>query len=850
VHWLVRCQGVCPSAKLAQRYKAPHEFTADDLKAIEEARKNGREHKPVKTLIETKGNGFIIIAPSNGRVHPSGGSYQLVTGGLRTIATITPEEREALHALARTFDEMPEERVARWDRVVVEGPGLKPGDDFNSRATWEEILEPAGWVKAYTRGEIIYWRRPGKDRGWSGTTGVCKGFKCFSTSTPLSIKGTYTKFGLFAALHHQGDFQAAAKDLGARGYGSPSTPADAVATNTAQQGPASGRAASTAGNNQPVKPDQVLDRVKGYLDGNQAKALFADVALVDAIKALERADPIEFAAVEVLFKKHRLLKVLTREIKQKSKPPKRAQAAPPAAAAPGTQRPEIEITTQRHEVTRQALAVLTRDQRLYLRGEALATVYKCPESSEKLFGGVAVRNANGAARIKLLTEPTAGCFLTENTSFYRMVELSGEWVSRACHPPDWLVRSVLAWHERPGFRFLFSVAACPYVGRDGSLVSREGYDEITGTVLTSTIKLGTIPDHITKDQVTKAVERLKSLVSKFPFEDEFSFAVWLAALLTAIQRPMIAGSVPGFAFIGNKPGCGKGLLIEVIGRLVFGGPVPAFQYPEEKTESEKVMVSLALGGVQAVHFDNLAEGDFYGNSSFDSALTCLVKGGRILGGNVDANVPLRPWWVLSGNNLAPGREAYRRWLPCNLVTALEAPHERRDVSSDELRTYVTEHRAEILTDALTILLAHARAGRPTHQDGLLGSFEEWDGIVRAAVHFATRMDCLATQRRATDDSPDRLAKLALLEAWYTELPDQDKNGYTAYEARKYADEHSANCPGLHEVLLSRGQKGKLIESTKLAYVLRAMKNTNIGRLKFVDTGVKRGRNVAFKVIRT
>jgi putative DNA primase/helicase len=592
-----------------------------------------------------------------------------------------------------------------------------------------------------------------------------------------------------------------------------------------------------------VELDQVVAWVRWYLDRDEPKALFADTELLDGMTRLRDRDPIDFSTVVTLLRKRKLWTAYDRWSKSKNVEQKKA----PAPAAPATQRPEIEITTQRHEVTRQAIAALARDQRLYLRGEAFATAYRCPDSDEKLFGGVAVRNANGAPRIKLLSEPAAGCFLTENATFYKMVNMSGEAMPRDCHPPDWLVRSVLAWHERPGFRSLLSVAECPYVGRDGSIVSEPGYDPATGTLLSPAFKLGPIPDKITEDHVTEAFGRLNYLVHEFPFEDGFSVSVWLAALFTAIQRPMIAGSVPGFAFIGNKAGCGKGLLVDVIGRLVFGGPVPAFQYPEDRTESEKVMVSLALGGVQAVHFDNLSEGQFYGNSSIDSALTCLVKGGRLLGGNQDANIPLRSWWTLSGNNLSPGKDAYRRWLPCNLVTALDRPHERTDVSSDELRAYVTEHRSKIITDALTILVAHARAGRPSHGLGRLGSFEEWDDIVRTAVHFATGNDCLTTQRKASDDSPDRLAKLALLEAWHDELPGQDKQGYTVNEACALVNDKPALYPRMLDVLQSRGQKGKPIEPTKLGYVIRAMKNTNTGGIKFVDTGVKRNNAVAWSV---
>jgi putative DNA primase/helicase len=218
VHWLYRCPDVKGSTILAQR-PAPTPEAPEGK----------------KTLIETRTSGFIIVAPSNGKVHPTGRSYRLSSGGLTSILTITPDERDALHALARTFDEMPDKREpapSAWGDVAVTEAGTRPGDDFASKTSWESILEPHGWVKVHTRGEVIYWRRPGKDHGWSATTGFCSGFKVFSTSTPFSTQGTHSKLHAYAVLNHQGDMPAAAKALAAQGYGNRQSPASATAKNT------------------------------------------------------------------------------------------------------------------------------------------------------------------------------------------------------------------------------------------------------------------------------------------------------------------------------------------------------------------------------------------------------------------------------------------------------------------------------------------------------------------------------------------------------------------------------------------------------------------------------------------
>ena len=59
----------------------------------------------IKVLIELPA--FSIVAPTNGRVHPSGRPYLRRSGSFSSIAAYTSEERDALIELARSFDAMP-----------------------------------------------------------------------------------------------------------------------------------------------------------------------------------------------------------------------------------------------------------------------------------------------------------------------------------------------------------------------------------------------------------------------------------------------------------------------------------------------------------------------------------------------------------------------------------------------------------------------------------------------------------------------------------------------------------------------------------------------------------------------
>ena len=228
-------------------------------------------------------------------------------------------------------------------------------------------------------------------------------------------------------------------------------------------------------------------------------------------------------------------------------------------------------------------------------------------------------------------------------------------------------------------------------------------------------------------------------MKEFPFKDpNLDRAVWLAHLLTAIMRPAIPEAAPGVAYIGNTAGVGKGLLVHTVGIIATGRPVPATSYPLDKEEARKVKVTLALSGVQLVLLDDLDEGQSYGNGPLDSMITETKIGNeRVLGTmQQTGEIHLRPTWCLNGNNLAPARDAHRRWLICNIVTELEHPEERK-VEREDLLDQVHKHRATLLRDALIVLKAHALAGYPKGDWAPLGSFYKWDKIVRGAVWYAT-----------------------------------------------------------------------------------------------------------------
>jgi len=208
-HWIYRVDRPLGNTQLARR-----SATADELTAAPDDK--------IKVLIETRGEGgFVITAPSNGKVHPDGGRWTLTAGGFGSIATVTADERDSLFDLCRTFDQMPVEPP----RTSGPAGSDRPGDRYNARADIQgvtlDLLLRHGWTQVrmppgVARAGVEYLRRPGKqDPGHSATLGhVAPGvLYVFSTSTEFDALRPLDPFGIYVRLEHGGDFGAAARAL-------------------------------------------------------------------------------------------------------------------------------------------------------------------------------------------------------------------------------------------------------------------------------------------------------------------------------------------------------------------------------------------------------------------------------------------------------------------------------------------------------------------------------------------------------------------------------------------------------------------------------------------------------------
>ncbi len=160
----------------------------------------------IVTTAETRGEGSYALIP------PSAG-YTTTQGSLLDLPIIPDEIHEELIDILRTFNEIKDEPASEYEWKPTDTPdGDRPGDRFNQQASWNEILDPYGWVEESKN----HWRRPGKNKGEgiSATTDYDNRpmFYVFSTSaSPFNGNTGYSKFHTYTLLSHKGDFKKAAK---------------------------------------------------------------------------------------------------------------------------------------------------------------------------------------------------------------------------------------------------------------------------------------------------------------------------------------------------------------------------------------------------------------------------------------------------------------------------------------------------------------------------------------------------------------------------------------------------------------------------------------------------------------
>lgn len=423
---------------------------------------------------------------------------------------------------------------------------------------------------------------------------------------------------------------------------------------------------------------------------------------------------------------------------------------------------------------------------------------------------------------------------------------------KRCHAPAAVAMTLLArsgaWHFPP----LIGVISAPTLHPDGSILDQPGYDGVTGLFFDQQHELfppiPAAPSHAEGQAALRLLnEELFNrpcLNSDRPQDRGFSFAqdsdrsAALAALLTALVRPSLP-TAPLFLNRATRPGSAKTLLADIPALVATGRPATIFELGADTDEVEKRMLSVLLSGDAVVNLDNLEVP--LGGPTLCKALSGETITGRLLGFNKTATVPTAALFLATGNNVQVIGDMTRRVVVINLDPQSEAPENRQ--YDRNLADWIPEHRTRLVQVGLTVLRSFIAAGRPRQTPWLMGSFEDWDVMIRQALIWLGEADPLAGTADLESADPVRRKLRALLVAWYATF---QSVGATSKEAVAAALEIRLNDEGeeiqpakaLFEVLDDgfTDKQGKLSSRSIGEFLKRYCRRVEIGA-RFEESGI-------------
>lgn len=339
-------------------------------------------------------------------------------------------------------------------------------------------------------------------------------------------------------------------------------------------------------------------------------------------------------------------------------------------------------------------------------------------------GGAIVRLSDQDASVLSVDAPWLRNFLELRFVFQK--ESKNGFVAQQC--PQDIADRIISLRGSWTLPNLRSVTKLPFMRLDGSIVCNCGYDEETQVFLTA--DYGDFSKKLTrpsKAQLKKALKRLYMPFREFPFAESLDVGVLFAALLTAAVR-VVLPTAPGF-FIGAPVyGTGKSLLAETVAATTGKKP-RVMAWPDKDAEQRKALVSVLRESPENIILDNLVGS--WNSADLAAILTSQEFHDRLLGVSEMIGLQTNCLILATGNNVTVAGDLARRVLVITLDSREERPDQRTfDFSPLDL---VEADPLQFRLDALTVLSGYHAAKKPRVVKGGMGSFEEWEGIVRQAV---------------------------------------------------------------------------------------------------------------------
>lgn len=400
-------------------------------------------------------------------------------------------------------------------------------------------------------------------------------------------------------------------------------------------------------------------------------------------------------------------------------------------------------------------------------------------------------------------------------------------------PDAAILQAVLAAGAWPGVPELVGLLHQPSIATDGEIIADEGNHggmEVVFDPRGFSAYEGSGAD---------ALAALRGLLREFPFASALDESAALAAILTAVARPMLP-TAPAFLVAAHDLGSGKSYLAELIA-LFAGEDVPMHRWANRAEEVDKSLLSILLEARPLCVFDNLVRP--WESPTLSAILTGPTYSDRVLGASSSVSVSTRCLFLATGNNITPVKDLSRRVVTIELDARCENPL-TREFKGDPVGA-VRANRGKWVMCALRVLQDFLQNGAAPALPPV-ASFGNWSRLVRGAlVHNGLRDPVRALVRNVEQDE-DRDTLGHILEAWrecFADEPMTLREVIQAVQTMPYREPFSDLRFLLEEVAQERNE----IDVRRLGTWFRDHSGRVVGGLRLV-AGAKGRAGVPWQVL--
>jgi len=399
------------------------------------------------------------------------------------------------------------------------------------------------------------------------------------------------------------------------------------------------------------------------------------------------------------------------------------------------------------------------------------------------------------------------------------------------HPPIAVCKNILATPD-PELPPLTRIVEVPVFGPDSTLQTEPGYNPICRTYYAPdpSFVLPIVPTIPKRDDFMRARVMIDlELLCDFPFASDAEKTNAVGLYLLPYVRDLISGPTPLHLIEKPCQGTGATLLADAISYPATGHSIAATTEGRDEDEWRKRLTAKLATGPSFVLFDNLRRR--LDSANVSAAITATSWEDRRLGHSEMILTPVRCAWIATGNNPALSGEIARRTVRIRLDSKTDQPWLRTNFRHPDLRSWMKEHRADLVWSALTLVRWWIAQGHPKAPASIqrLGGFECWTEVI-GGILAATEYDGFLSNLQEFYSASDIEGAIwrGFVEAWWTRFQTIDVGVSDLYPL---ADE------------LDLGDGKERSQKTRLGTLLCGMRDRQFGKYRINAAPKKHGASM-------